>query len=198
MSGTFVAVVGPSGVGKDSLIGFARERLEPSGRVVFVRRVVTRPADGGSEDHASMDEAAFIEAEATGEFALSWAAHGLRYGLPVTLEADLKAGRAVVANLSRGMIPAVLERYPETLVVSVTAERDVIAQRLAQRGRETPETIQLRLNRSVGNEAQAGTVRIDNSGALEMAGTQFVQVLAEIAGLSGNLIPADVSGQPTF
>jgi ribose 1,5-bisphosphokinase len=187
MRGTFVAVVGPSGVGKDSLIGFARSQLETSGRVVFVRRVVTRPADGGSEDHASMDENAFVEAEARGEFALSWAAHGLRYGLPAALEADLKAGRAVVANLSRGMIPALLARYPQTLVVSVTAERDVIAQRLAQRGRETPESIQLRLDRSVGEGLRSGTVQIDNSGVLEVAGMQFVQLLSEVAGLSGDL-----------
>lgn len=187
MSGTFVAVVGPSGVGKDSLIGFARAQLEPRGRVVFVRRVVTRPADGGSEDHASMDENAFVAAEARGEFALSWAAHGLRYGLPVALETDLRAGRAVVANLSRGMIPALLARYPQTLVVSVTAERDVIAQRLAQRGRETPESIQLRLDRSVGEGLRSGTVQIDNSGTLEVAGIQFVQLLSEVAGLSGDL-----------
>ena len=80
MRGNFVAVVGPSGVGKDSLIGFARDRLEASGRVVFVRRVVTRDADGGSEDHDSMNLEAFAEAEENGAFALNWNAHGLRYG----------------------------------------------------------------------------------------------------------------------
>ena len=85
------------------------------------------------------------------------------------------------------MIPALLARYPQTLVVSVTAERDVIAQRLAQRGRETPESIQLRLDRSVGEGLRSGTVQIDNSGVLEVAGMQFVQLLSEVAGLSGDL-----------
>ena len=181
MNGTFVAVVGPSGVGKDSLIGFARERLEDTGRVSFVRRVVTRQADGDSEDHDSMDEAAFAEAEATGQFALSWSAHGLRYGLPIGLERDLDAGRVVVANLSRGVIPALMARYPDALVVSVTADRDVIAGRLASRGRETPESIQQRLDRSVGDGMPASTVRIDNSGALDVAGMQFVRLLADAA-----------------
>ncbi len=183
MSGTFVAVVGPSGVGKDSLIGFARERLEAGGCVVFVRRVVTRPADGGSEDHDSMDEAAFSEAEAAGEFALSWGAHGLRYGLPVALEDDLAAGRVVVANLSRGMIPALVARYPDALVVAVTADRAVLAERLASRGRETAESIRQRLDRSVGDGLPASTVRIDNSGALDVAGMQFTRLLMDVAGV---------------
>lgn len=183
MSGIFVAVVGPSGVGKDSLIGFARGRLEATGRVVFVRRVVTRPVDGGSEDHDSMDETAFVEAEAAGQFALSWAAHGLRYGLPLALEADLNAGRVVVANLSRQVIPALLARYPDALVVAVAAEREVIATRLAGRGRETAEAIAMRLDRSVGDGLPVSTVRIDNSGALDVAGMQFVRLLADVAGL---------------
>lgn len=179
MSGTFVAVVGPSGAGKDSLIGFAREKLAGDDRVSFVRRVVTRPADGGSEDHDSMAPAEFAHAETAGQFALSWAAHGLHYGLPIGLDADIARGRVVVANLSRGMIPALLERYPDALVVNVTAARDVIAQRLASRGRETAESIQSRLGRSVATGLPASTVEIDNSGALDVAGAQFARLLLD-------------------
>lgn len=180
MTGIFVAVVGPSGVGKDSLIAFARERLEASGRVSFVRRVVTREADCGSEDHDSLDVAAFAKAEAAGQFALNWDAHGLRYGLPIALESHLQAGRAVVANLSRAVIPALMQRYPDAVVVSVTADRDVIAQRLAKRGRETSESIQRRLDRSVGDRLPASTIRIDNSGDLAVAGDQFVRLLQDV------------------
>lgn len=181
MSGTFVAVVGASGVGKDSLIGFARACLEASGRVVFVRRVVTRSAHGGSEDHESMDAASFAAAEQGGAFALNWDAHGLRYGLPIALERDLEAGRVVVANLSRSVIPLLIERYPAAIVVLVTADRDVVERRLANRGRETAESIQGRLDRRVGDKLPASTVKIDNSGALEAAGTQFVRLLEDAA-----------------
>lgn len=184
MSGTFVAVVGPSGVGKDSLIGFARQRLQSTGRVVFVRRVVTRQADGGSEDHDSMDVDAFAAAERAGAFALNWDAHGLRYGLPIGLERELAAGRVVVANLSRGVIPALVERYPDALVVLVTADRDVLERRLAGRGRETAASIQQRLDRRVSDRLPASTVQIDNSGALETAGTQFVRLLEDAAGMA--------------
>ena len=184
MRGTFVAVVGPSGVGKDSLIGFARTRLEPAGLIHVARRVVTRQADGGSEDHDSMDEADFAAAEAAGEFALSWDAHGLRYGLPIALEDDLNAGRVVVANLSRAMIPALLERYPDAVVVAVSAERDVLEQRLAGRGRETAASIQQRIERRVADRLPASTVRLDNSGPLEVAGEQFVQLLQDVARLA--------------
>ena len=52
------------------------------------------------------------------------------------VEALVRSADVVVANLSRGMIPALLARYPDALVVNVTAERDVIARRLASRGRE--------------------------------------------------------------
>jgi ribose 1,5-bisphosphokinase len=184
MNGTFVAVVGPSGVGKDSLIGFARQRLESSGRVAFVRRVVTRDSDGGSEDHDSMDLAEFAEAERNGAFALNWNAHGLRYGLPISLEQDLAAGGVVVANLSRAVIPALIDKYPTALVVSVTADRDVIAQRLAGRGRETPDSIKKRLQRSVVDRLPPSTIVIDNSGALDTAGAQFVRLLEDTASLT--------------
>ena len=77
-NGVFVAVVGPSGAGKDTLIAYARDRLAERRRVEFVRRVITRPSDRSSEDHDTLADAAFDEAESAGSFALSWSAHGLQ------------------------------------------------------------------------------------------------------------------------
>ena len=179
MSGTFVAVVGSSGVGKDTIMAYASARL--GDRLVQVRRVVTRETDGGSEDHDSMSFEQFEAAADEGRFALSWSAHGLHYGLPVTLEDDLREGRLVMANLSRSVIPQVMERYPTALVVEITADRDVIAARLARRGREDAEEIRERLDRSVPVRLPSSTVRIDNSGPREIAGDRLVAVLMDLA-----------------
>ena len=185
MTGTFIAVVGSSGAGKDSVMSYARERF--GDEVVIVRRVVTRAADGGSEDHDSMSLDEFLVAEAAGTFALSWEAHGLRYGLPAALETDLDAGRVVIANLSRAVLPQLMARYPNAVVVEVWAEPEVIAERLAGRGREDAAEIRRRMDRSVGVRLPTSTVRVDNSGALEAAGEQFV-------GLLRDLLPVAVRG----
>lgn len=178
MTGTFVAVVGASGAGKDSVINFARDRLGDA--VVVVRRVVTRTADGGSEDHDSLSPEAFASAERDGQFALSWEAHGLNYGLPLALEDDLAAGRVVIANLSRAVLPRLLARYPSALVVEVSAAPEIIAQRLAGRGREGSEDIRRRMERSTGFPLPPSTVRIDNSSDLSVAGSQFVTLLRDL------------------
>jgi ribose 1,5-bisphosphokinase len=178
MTGTFVAVVGASGAGKDSVINFARDRLGDA--VVVVRRAVTRAADGGSEDHDSLSPEAFASAERDGRFALSWEAHGLSYGLPVALEDDLAAGRVVIANLSRAVLPRLLARYPAALVVEVSAAPEIIAQRLAGRGREAGDDIRRRMERSANFRLPPSTVQIDNSGDLDRAGNRFVSLLRDV------------------
>ena len=170
VSGHLVPVVGPSGAGKDSILRAAQDLFAGDERVVFPRRVVTRTAMADAEDHDSMSVEQFEAAAAEGRFALAWSAHGLRYGLPVTLEDDLRDGRLVMANLSRSVIPQVMERYPTALVVEIIADRDVIAARLASRGREDAEEIRERLDRSVPVRLPSSTVRIDNSGPREIAG----------------------------
>ncbi|WP_165644432.1 phosphonate metabolism protein/1,5-bisphosphokinase (PRPP-forming) PhnN, partial [Oharaeibacter diazotrophicus] len=125
MTGRFVAVVGPSGAGKDTLIAAARSRLAGDDRVVFVRRVVSR-ADGGNEDHDTLDAACFPAAIAAGAFALHWGAHGLFYGIPARAVADVAAGRIVVANLSRGALDRARAVFPALTVVAVTCPTAVL------------------------------------------------------------------------
>lgn len=60
--GSFVAVVGPSGAGKDTIMDAARVALANDTRFHFVRRIITRPQMPGTEDHDSLDEAAFAKA----------------------------------------------------------------------------------------------------------------------------------------
>jgi ribose 1,5-bisphosphokinase len=183
MSGTFVAIVGPSGSGKDALINFARQRLAGREQFVFVRRIVTRPADRASEDHDSLGEAEFDALEQAGGFALTWPAHGLRYGLPASIDADIAAGLVVIANVSRQIVPRIETRYARTIIVALSARPDIIAQRLAARGREDAAAISRRLARMVDADALGPTtMRLDNSGPLALAGEQLVAVLQHAAG----------------
>ena len=50
--GTFVAVIGPSGAGKDTILAGARAALANDASFLFPRRVITRPADHHEENEA--------------------------------------------------------------------------------------------------------------------------------------------------
>jgi len=175
--GCFVAVVGQSGAGKDSLIAYARQRLSDDPGFCFPRRVITRDPHA-VEDHDTLTEDEFATAEADGRFALAWAAHGLRYGIPALVDDHVRAGGVVVANLSRSVLAQVSRRYARPLVVEVTARPNVIAARLAARGRESDEDIAARMQRQVAIDRMRWTVhRIDNSGNLDAAGDVLLRVL---------------------
>ncbi|MBM3588891.1 MAG: phosphonate metabolism protein/1,5-bisphosphokinase (PRPP-forming) PhnN [Alphaproteobacteria bacterium] len=143
-----IAVVGPSGAGKDTLMAGARAALVPDARFRFVRRAITRPAEAGTEDHEALTETAFITRLDAGGFALHWQAHGLHYGIPRDIEADMAARRVVIANLSRTVLPEANTRYV-LRVLNITAPIEVLAARLASRGRESAGEIAVRLAREV-------------------------------------------------
>ncbi len=184
-AGVFIAVVGPSGAGKDTLIAYARERLASNPRILFVRRVVTREAQGGAEDHDTMALEEFCAAEKANCFAVTWDAHGLRYGLPAETVRHVSQGGAAVANCSRAALGVIGDRFGNLKIISVTASAQVRAQRLAGRGRETIDEVERRLLRTVVDFPQRRTaIEIDNSGDLVTAGEHFTATIAALARIS--------------
>ena len=183
--GSLVLLVGPSGSGKDSLLAYAREKLLDDPRILFVRRCITRKDGDPSEDHESISVAEFQKAELQGRFVISWGAHGLYYGLPVSLLDHIAAGGVAIANGSRKTIPMLKEQFPQLRVINLTVAPDILARRLAQRGRESAEEIERRLARTAelstdplfGDE----TTHLDNSGPLDIAGDALVTMVTRLA-----------------
>jgi ribose 1,5-bisphosphokinase len=176
MAGRLVGVVGPSGVGKDSVM---RALAEACPDVRLVRRVITRPSDAGGEEFDGVSEAEFARREAAGEFALSWAAHGLRYGVPVTVEAELTEGHICLVNLSRSVLKEAQARFEGFMVLHLTAPQEVLARRLSARGREGAEAIEGRLSRAdfALPDGLSDVVHIANDGALPDTVARVLAVL---------------------
>ena len=165
MRGRFIAVVGPSGVGKDSLMDAIAAR-DP--HFVLARRVITRPSNAGGEFYEGVTVAEFQRRKSAGQFALSWAAHGLHYAIPMSVKVELQNGQDVLANLSRAVLLHAQHYFARFEVINLTADRTILADRLAARSRETAEQIANRLIR-VPLRLPGGIIahNIDNNGALE-------------------------------
>ncbi len=179
-AGVFVAVAGPSGAGKDSLIAGARHVFAGDERIVFARRVITRPPDD-SEPYEGATPLAFRLRAESGGFALWWSANGLEYGLPASLLDDFAHGRVIVANVSRDMTPMVRSRFSRALVVHVTASPETLAARLEQRGREPADQREHRLARALlKDQSVEADIRIENDGALHHSIDAFVAALRSL------------------
>ncbi|MGH7211455.1 MAG: phosphonate metabolism protein/1,5-bisphosphokinase (PRPP-forming) PhnN, partial [Acetobacteraceae bacterium] len=166
--GMLVAVVGPSGSGKDTLINAARGPLGAQERFYFVRRVVTRaPLEG--EDHEAIDDKTFATRQSAGAFALAWRAHGLQYGIPAEIGLPVAEGKIVVACVSRTVLTDAAARYP-LHVVEIVASPDVLARRLAARGRDDAVGVAARLARTIKLPEGLSCDTIVNDGTIEQGG----------------------------
>lgn len=176
MAAVLVAVVGPSGAGKDSLLAALKARAPG---VHVVQRHITRPAEAGGEPHVPQTHESFAACLAAGGYALHWQAHGMCYGIPSEIDALLAKGVTVVFNGSRAMLAEAGAKYPQLLVAEIVVDRPILAARLAARGREDATEIAARLARaSLPLPDGIKPVKIDNSGSLEAATHALMAVIA--------------------
>lgn len=177
--GPVIAIVGPSGVGKDSVMS-ALAQADP--RLRQMRRVITRAPEAGGETYQPVTEAQFAALVAQDRFVLHWQAHGLHYGIARDIEELRQGASAVLVNLSRAVLPDAEQAFDDFRVIALRADPQVLAQRLAGRGREGAEEVARRLARAplALPEGLRQVFWVDNSGALEDAVTQ-VQAIIQAA-----------------
>lgn len=163
--GRLIAVVGPSGAGKDSVMDGLCAVCPDLHRT---RRVITRATDAGGEAFEAVTAADFAKRAARGAFALHWTAHGLSYGIPNHVKQVIDEGRDVLANLSRGVLAKAVEVFGSVVVLHVTAPPAVLSQRVSNRGREAGAEAQNRLSRPAPIMPDGlAMIEIDNSGPLD-------------------------------
>lgn len=166
---TVFAIVGPSGAGKDTLIAGA-VALRPELQVL--RRVITRPESAGGEPFEGVTETEFQRRAASGEFALTWQAHGLHYGIP-----HAPGDGVTLFNCSRRMLDQAAERFPGLRVLLITASAPTLAARLAERGREDAGEIADRLVRQVPLPDGLPIIAVRNDGSIAEGVAAFLTAL---------------------
>ncbi|SPJ24177.1 phosphonate metabolism protein/1,5-bisphosphokinase (PRPP-forming) PhnN [Palleronia abyssalis] len=162
--GRLIAVVGPSGVGKDSFMAGLRDAIPD---LNVVRRVITRAPDLGGEDYDAVTVDQFDEMVANGDFAVHWGAHGLYYGIPDAVRTRLAEGADCLVNFSRHSLTDAAEIFPRLTVLNITATPETLMRRLIARGREPEEEIARRLARAEKPLPQGlDVIHLSNDGPL--------------------------------
>lgn len=182
MTGRLYYAVGPSGVGKDTVIAAALAMLPPGAPVRIARRSITRPSagKGASEVHEPMTRVQWETTRDSGGFALYWEANGLAYGVRRELDDWLAADERVIVNGSRAYLPRARARYPDLMVLSFTAPPERVTERLLARGRESRGEIEARLKRNeqLSAPVDARTMTIRNDGPVSEAAARLAAILA--------------------
>lgn len=178
MSGLWVFVCGPSGAGKDSVLGWAAQALAERQDIVFARRLVTRAAHPGS-DHDEVSAEQFARLVDGDCLAWRWQAHSFHYGIESRYAAQVAAGRVVVVNGSREHVHT-LKTAAQLRVVQIEVDAVQLAARLAQRSRDTPQEVARRLERNALFPNPQADCTIVNQSELAHAGRQLVDYLVAL------------------
>jgi ribose 1,5-bisphosphokinase len=152
ISGQLFLVLGPSGVGKDTLMNGARKSIgESNSQYHFAQRYITRPKSDNpnDEDHIPLSDEDFDGMVNENQFVLHWNAHSLKYGIGREIIEHLSHNRNVIVNVSRTVIEQAQNDFKtcNVTVVEINADSHVIRDRLIKRGRESEQDINNRIQR---------------------------------------------------
>lgn len=173
MGEKIVLIVGPSGVGKDTLLKSIKKEF--NNKINFVRRYITREADN-NENNYFLEATAFSILQTNGFFVSSWLAHGNSYGISKT---SIKKGVNLI-SISRAKIKDFEASFDDVITINITVSKEVLRKRLENRGRESKEEVEKRLSRSYEKLEAKNLIEFDNSLTKEEATNKFIKVIEKI------------------
>ncbi len=174
-----IAVVGPSGAGKDTLLRLASKELAENDDIVFLRRYITRKPDA-SEDNFFLDDYTFGFLKSRDFFVSSWQAHQNLYGIARHSFEQASPATTFICSVSRGAVADFEALCPQTATIEITARPEVVARRLRARGRESDAGIAHRLKRADRGVKALHLIRFDNSAPLEQSHPAFLRLLLSL------------------
>jgi len=168
--GWLVLVIGNSGSGKDSIMKGAKEKFPSEFKSLFLaQRFITRPSSD-TEDNIPISPEEFKNMSLQGKFALEWHIYGLDYGVPIEIDDWLEKGHIVLVNVSRSIVKKARDIYEKIKVVFIEVPFEITLNRVKDRGRESGERLEERIQRAKKNQKYPDAdYIIDNSGDLEHA-----------------------------
>ena len=168
--GLLFLIVGNSGSGKDTLIRAIVERYPSDHKQIFTpKRYITRPPSE-TEENISTTREEFQKLANTGKFAFEWHIYGLSYGVSAIIDDWLYSGHPVIINVSRKIIQDARAKYNNVKVIFIDVPLEISIKRLNDRGRETGNQLNERIERARTHQTyEAADFILDNSGVLENA-----------------------------
>ncbi|MCM3893951.1 guanylate kinase [Gordonia sputi] len=180
--GRLVILVGPSAVGKSTVVRRVRELVPTLFFSVSATTRAPRPGEVDGRDYFFVSDAEFDRMIAEDEF-LEWAEiHGglQRSGTPAKpVENALATGQPVLLEVDLAGARNAVRRLPEAITVFLAPPSwDDLVERLAGRGTETPEAAQRRLETArTEMDAQGEFDHVVVNNEVDSAARQLVSLL---------------------
>ncbi|MGB3750116.1 MAG: AAA family ATPase [Arcobacteraceae bacterium] len=170
-----ILIVGPSGVGKDTLIDYVKKELNEDDDYNFINRYITSIPDENEKNYY-LEEEAFRILDDQDFFISAWYAHKNCYGIAKN---DILEGINII-SISREHISDFEEKYEHVTTIHVTLPKLMLLERLRLRRRESEAQIMQRVKRSYEKIESKNLIEFENVKKIDKSAKAFMKIIKSI------------------